>query len=91
MTAWHARQTLVSVVQAEMANGLRDPVRWRRRALHARMLADALHEPQVKLRMLEVAESCEWLAQLAEDRMWRIAKRQPNTRSQPGEVAAGTA
>jgi hypothetical protein len=53
------------------------------------MLADALHDPQLKLRMLKVADSCDWLAQLAEDRLWRIAKRPLDTR--PSEAAVESA
>jgi hypothetical protein len=54
------------------------------------MLADALNDPQLKLRMLEVAESFEWLAQLAEDRLWLTAKRALNKKSKPGQADAGT-
>jgi len=74
-----------------MADALRDPARWRRHALHARMLADALHDPRMQLRMMEVAETCDWLAQRAEDRLWWIAKRQLRRQSRLGGVTAGTA
>ena len=32
--------------------------------------------PDMKSRMLEVAESCDWLAQRAEDRLWTLANRE---------------
>jgi hypothetical protein len=45
------------------------------------MIAEAMRDPETRLKMLNIAECYERLAQRAEDRLWVI--KQPRTLSRP--------
>ena len=46
-----------------------DPSHWRRRAQEARRIADQLDDPVAKMTMLDIAQSYEQLAALAEAKL----------------------
>jgi hypothetical protein len=67
-----------------MSDLLKNPGRLRRRAEVSRMIAGAMRDPETRLKMLNIAERYERLAQRAEDRLWVIKFiSQPRTLSRP--------
>ena len=51
-----------------------DPGHWRQRAREARSVADQLDDPKLKQTMLDIAQSYEQLAALAEKRSASVAQ-----------------